>query len=107
MMVRVAPCCCCLRAAESACSLLVRSSLTIARRQVGSNLNEVQLQQIVDKTILEADQDKDGKISFQEFVKVRTAACLIYSSVLSALIIFCSLSLPRAAVAVAHATVCR
>lgn len=25
---------------------------------------------IVDKTILEADEDKDGKISFQEFVKV-------------------------------------
>ena len=38
---------------------------------VGSNLNDVQLQQIVDKTILEADLDKDGKISFDEFVKVR------------------------------------
>lgn len=38
---------------------------------VGSNLNDVQLQQIVDKTILEADLDKDGKISFEEFVKVK------------------------------------
>lgn len=38
---------------------------------VGSNLNDVQLQQIVDKTILEADLDKDGKISFDEFVKVK------------------------------------
>lgn len=37
---------------------------------VGTNLNDVQLQQIVDKTILEADKDKDGKISFQEFVNV-------------------------------------
>lgn len=37
---------------------------------VGNNLNDVQLQQIVDKTIIEADEDKDGKISFEEFVKV-------------------------------------
>jgi len=37
---------------------------------VGNNLTEVQLQQIVDKTILEADEDKDGKISFEEFVKM-------------------------------------
>jgi serine/threonine-protein phosphatase 2B regulatory subunit len=34
---------------------------------VGDNLNEVQLQQIVDKTILEADVDRDGKISYDEF----------------------------------------
>jgi hypothetical protein len=31
---------------------------------VGSNLKESQLQQIVDKTIIYADKDKDGKISF-------------------------------------------
>jgi len=37
---------------------------------VGNNLNDVQLQQIVDKTILEADKDKDGKISFPEFVNL-------------------------------------
>ena len=37
---------------------------------VGDNLNNTQLQQIVDKTILEADKDKDGKISFEEFVQV-------------------------------------
>lgn len=37
---------------------------------VGNNLSDVQLQQIVDKTILEADEDKDGKISFKEFAKV-------------------------------------
>jgi serine/threonine-protein phosphatase 2B regulatory subunit len=36
---------------------------------VGNNLNEANLQQIVDKTIREADRDGDGKISFEEFVE--------------------------------------
>lgn len=31
---------------------------------VGNNLKDPQLQQIVDKTIIYADKDKDGKISF-------------------------------------------
>jgi serine/threonine-protein phosphatase 2B regulatory subunit len=34
---------------------------------VGSNLKDAQLQQIVDKTIILADKDGDGKISFDEF----------------------------------------
>eukprot|EP01013_Petalomonas_cantuscygni_P008672 TRINITY_DN2140_c0_g1_i1.p1 TRINITY_DN2140_c0_g1~~TRINITY_DN2140_c0_g1_i1.p1 ORF type:complete len:177 (+),score=33.33 TRINITY_DN2140_c0_g1_i1:238-768(+) len=34
---------------------------------VGANLTDQQLQQVVDKTILEADTDKDGLISFEEF----------------------------------------
>lgn len=34
---------------------------------VGTNLTDTQLQQIVDKTFIEADKDKDGLISFQEF----------------------------------------
>ena len=33
----------------------------------GSNLNDQQLQQIVDKTIIYLDKDADGKISFDEF----------------------------------------
>lgn len=37
---------------------------------VGSNLKDTQLQQIVDKTILFADKDEDGKISFEEFCSV-------------------------------------
>lgn len=37
---------------------------------VGNNLKDTQLQQIVDKTILFADKDEDGKISFDEFVAV-------------------------------------
>lgn len=39
----------------------------VLKMMVGDNLNDVQLQQIVDKTILEGDEDKDGKISFDEF----------------------------------------
>ena len=34
---------------------------------VGNNLSDVQLQQIIDKSILEADKDGDGLISFEEF----------------------------------------
>lgn len=43
---------------------------TVLKMMVGNNLSDVQLQQIVDKTILEADEDGDGKISLQEFSKV-------------------------------------
>eukprot|EP01125_Pyxidicula_operculata_P000397 TRINITY_DN10428_c0_g1_i1.p1 TRINITY_DN10428_c0_g1~~TRINITY_DN10428_c0_g1_i1.p1 ORF type:complete len:182 (-),score=23.66 TRINITY_DN10428_c0_g1_i1:19-564(-) len=42
----------------------------VLKMMVGNNLTEVQLQQIVDKTILEADEDKDGKISYEEFKKM-------------------------------------
>ncbi|KAL0488271.1 serine/threonine-protein phosphatase 2B regulatory subunit [Acrasis kona] len=44
----------------------------VLKMMVGNNLSDIQLQQIVDKTILEADEDGDGKISFQEFAKVLT-----------------------------------
>jgi serine/threonine-protein phosphatase 2B regulatory subunit len=39
----------------------------VLKMMVGNNLKDIQLQQIVDKTIMEADQDGDGKISFEEF----------------------------------------
>ncbi|XP_063712226.1 calcineurin subunit B type 2-like [Symsagittifera roscoffensis] len=42
----------------------------VLKIMVGSNLNDVQLQQIVDKTIFFADQDGDGKINFDEFCAV-------------------------------------
>ncbi|KAF4497955.1 Calcineurin subunit B [Fusarium agapanthi] len=42
----------------------------VLKMMVGSNLKDQQLQQIVDKTIMEADLDKDGKISFEEFTKM-------------------------------------
>eukprot|EP01089_Gocevia_fonbrunei_P007220 TRINITY_DN18298_c0_g1_i1.p1 TRINITY_DN18298_c0_g1~~TRINITY_DN18298_c0_g1_i1.p1 ORF type:complete len:178 (+),score=40.96 TRINITY_DN18298_c0_g1_i1:13-546(+) len=44
----------------------------VLKIMVGNNLNDVQLQQIVDKTILEADDDNDGKISFEEFKRMIT-----------------------------------
>eukprot|EP00697_Spironema_sp_BW2_P006710 gnl/Spiro4/20819_TR10136_c0_g1_i1.p1 gnl/Spiro4/20819_TR10136_c0_g1~~gnl/Spiro4/20819_TR10136_c0_g1_i1.p1 ORF type:complete len:196 (-),score=73.62 gnl/Spiro4/20819_TR10136_c0_g1_i1:94-630(-) len=42
----------------------------VLKMMVGNNLTDVQLQQIVDKTILEADLDRDGRISFDEFRNV-------------------------------------
>lgn len=41
----------------------------VLKMMVGKNLENEQLQQIVDKTIMEADQDGDGKLSFAEFKK--------------------------------------
>lgn len=40
----------------------------VLKMMVGNNLKDGQLQQIVDKTIMEADKDGDGKLSFDEFV---------------------------------------
>lgn len=37
---------------------------------VGNNLTEVQLQQIVDKTFIEGDLDRDGYINFVEFERI-------------------------------------
>jgi hypothetical protein len=37
---------------------------------VGGNLTVEQLQNVVDKTINDFDEDKDGKLSFEEFEKV-------------------------------------
>lgn len=42
----------------------------VLKMMVGNNLKDQQLQQIVDKTIMEADLDNDGKISFEEFTKM-------------------------------------
>ncbi|KAK9453675.1 hypothetical protein V1511DRAFT_504161 [Dipodascopsis uninucleata] len=41
----------------------------VMKMMVGNNLKDNQLQQVVDKTIIEADLDGDGKISFEEFVR--------------------------------------
>eukprot|EP01106_Pelomyxa_sp_JSP_P011516 TRINITY_DN302_c0_g1_i1.p1 TRINITY_DN302_c0_g1~~TRINITY_DN302_c0_g1_i1.p1 ORF type:complete len:165 (+),score=58.88 TRINITY_DN302_c0_g1_i1:67-561(+) len=43
---------------------------SVLKMMVGGNFSDVQLQQVVDKTIVEADEDKDGKISFDEFAKI-------------------------------------
>jgi len=42
----------------------------VLKMMVGSNLKDQQLQQIVDKTIMEADKDGDGKLSFEEFANM-------------------------------------
>lgn len=42
----------------------------VLKMMVGNNLKDTQLQQIVDKTILFADKDEDGRISFDEFCSV-------------------------------------
>lgn len=42
----------------------------VLKMMVGSNLKDMQLQQIVDKTMMEADVDGDGRISFDEFKRM-------------------------------------
>ncbi|KAJ1343766.1 calcineurin subunit B [Batrachochytrium salamandrivorans] len=42
----------------------------VLKMMVGNNLKDAQLQQIVDKTIMEADLDMDGKVSLEEFTKM-------------------------------------
>lgn len=39
----------------------------VLKMMVGKNLEDEQLQQIVDKTIMEADEDGDGRLDFEEF----------------------------------------
>ena len=34
---------------------------------VGDNLTDIQIQQLVDRTLVAADKDQDGRISFDEF----------------------------------------
>lgn len=38
---------------------------TVLKMMVGNNLTDMQLQQLVDRTIIKADLDYDGRISFQ------------------------------------------
>lgn len=43
--------------------------LQILHMMVGANISEEQLSSIAERTILEADEDKDQMISFEEFCK--------------------------------------
>jgi len=43
---------------------------TVLKTMVGNNLTSVQIQQLVDRTILRGDKDKDGKLSYTEFLDV-------------------------------------
>lgn len=40
----------------------------ILKAMVGNNLNDVQLQQLVDRTMRQGDKDVDGKLSYEEFL---------------------------------------
>jgi len=42
----------------------------VLKAMVGNNLNDVQLQQLVDRTILQGDKNKDGKLSYDEFLEM-------------------------------------
>lgn len=52
----------------------------VLKMMVGNNLKDTQLQQIVDKTILFADKDEDGRISFDEFCSVSISTIHIYNN---------------------------
>ena len=40
---------------------------SMLKSMIGDGLNDVQIQQMVDRSILQIDSDKDGKLSYQEF----------------------------------------
>merc|ERR1739838_322056 len=42
----------------------------VLKMMVGTNLKDEQLQQIVDKTIVDLDKDHDGMVNFQEFCDI-------------------------------------
>lgn len=68
----------------------------VLKMMVGSNLKDVQLQQIVDKTIMEADKDKDGRISFEEFTEMVENTDVSMSMTLSMLSLWILSPSPRA-----------
>ncbi len=47
---------------------------SVLKMMVGNNLKDTQLQQIVDKTIINADKDGDGKISFEGLLAVELSS---------------------------------
>lgn len=57
----------------------------VLKMMVGNNLKDIQLQQIVDKTIMEADKDGDGRISFEEFTEMVESTDVNLSMTLSKL----------------------
>ena len=63
----------------------------VLKMMVGNNLKETQLQQIVDKTVINADTDGDGKISFSEFCAVSLVTCGLFSQLRVFVCFFCFL----------------
>ncbi|KIW90357.1 calcineurin subunit B [Cladophialophora bantiana CBS 173.52] len=66
----------------------------VLKMMVGSNLKDQQLQQIVDKTIMEADKDGDGRISFDEFTQMVESTDVSMSMTLGESWTFCKDILP-------------
>ncbi|KAL5630094.1 hypothetical protein BROUX41_001700 [Berkeleyomyces rouxiae] len=64
----------------------------VLKMMVGENLKDQQLQQIVDKTIMEADLDGDGRISFEEFTKMVENTDVSMSMTLRKFLFFFALS---------------
>ena len=64
----------------------------VLKMMVGNNLKDMQLQQIVDKTMMEADQDGDGKISFEEFKGMVESTDVSLSMTLGELVLLVLLS---------------
>jgi len=42
----------------------------VLKAMVGNNLTDRQLQELVDRTILQGDKDMDGRLSYEEFVEM-------------------------------------
>lgn len=57
----------------------------VLKMMVGNNLRDQQLQQIVDKTIMEGDKDGDGRLSFDEFTQMVSATDILKQMTLEAL----------------------
>ena len=47
----------------------------VLKMMVGNNLKDTQLQQIVDKTIINADKDGDGKINYEGLINKKNISC--------------------------------
>lgn len=58
----------------------------VLKMMVGNNLKDTQLQQIVDKTIINADKDGDGRISFEEFCAVSLSPHRVFEVVVTFLL---------------------
>ena len=59
-------------------SLVQEELLAVLTMMVGANISPEQLLSIAERTILEADEDKDDLISFEEFVKVSAKTGAVY-----------------------------
>lgn len=55
----------------------------VMKMMVGKNLRDEELQQIVDKSMMEADKDGDGRLSFEEFQEMVDSKSVASSLTLS------------------------